>query len=120
MQTDGNLVIYKKDATPIWWSDTHNPDQSWKYRLYFASSDGNLVITRWKVGLNEETVWSAVSAAPSWTPRSHNAHRAYWQMQNDGNFVMYYNGMDGRQWYASFESETAGGTLSNRIGRLYP
>ncbi|HTU63947.1 MAG TPA: hypothetical protein VMF89_36025 [Polyangiales bacterium] len=80
-QTDGNLVLYRADGTPLWASATNGRPVGHA----IMQTDGNLAI----YGPNQEFVWNTGTQAPS----------ARLVLQNDGNLVIY--GADGAALWAS-------------------
>lgn len=76
LQYDGNLVLYyHPTGTPIWATDTINPD----INLLRMLSGGNLVLYD-----SNNTAW--------WLTYTYGYPGAYVIVQNDGNVVMYHNG----------------------------
>ncbi|HZI13818.1 MAG TPA: M57 family metalloprotease [Myxococcus sp.] len=72
LQTDGNLVLYKNGAVPIW--NTYTDGQP-AYGVYMQG-DGNFVLY---TGLTR----------PLWHTYTDGHHGAYFHVQNDGNLVVY-------------------------------
>lgn len=71
-QNDGNLVLYQKDGTPLWASDTYGSSPG----VCIMQSDGNLVI----YDANGKPIWSS----DTWlSPGSGLV------VQDDGNVVIY-------------------------------
>jgi hypothetical protein len=73
LQTDGNLVVYRRDATVLWCSWT----QGRAVALGLQQGDGNFVL----YGADTRDVYFA-----TWTQGHPGAHMV---MQNDGNLVIY-------------------------------
>jgi hypothetical protein len=71
-QGDGNLVLYRQDWTPIWWSGTQGPD----YRNALMQSDGNFVLYH-------------SDGTPYWSSGTVGNSDAWLMVQNDGNVVIY-------------------------------
>lgn len=70
-QSDGNLVLYRWDWAPIWWSGT-----SWgNAGMALMQTDGNFVIYDYDGAL--------------WHARTWNNPGAFLVVQNDGNVVIY-------------------------------
>ncbi|WP_256009089.1 hypothetical protein [Desertivirga xinjiangensis] len=118
LQPDGNLVIYDNAFNPLWNSGTQASGTGWIYKLFYQL-DGNITLKRYHTNgnLNGE-IWASASQAPSGSLRSGNAYRSYMKLQDDGNLVLYFNGLDGRQWYYGFSSSTYGGRVSHHQGNL--
>jgi hypothetical protein len=70
-QHDGNLVVYRSDNVPVWWTGTAgtSPGRAW------MQSDGNFV------------VYNASNTAV-WHTHTYGNAGAYLSMQNNGSFVI--------------------------------
>ena len=71
-QTDGNLVIYRADGAPIWWTGTHGISPG----AARMQTDGNFV------------VYDSANA-PAWHTYTYGNPGAYLSMQNNGAFVIH-------------------------------
>lgn len=70
-QTDGNLVIYRSDGQPVWWTGTHGISPG----AAVMQSDGNFV------------VYNAANE-PRWHTHTYGNPGAYLSLQNNGAFVI--------------------------------
>ena len=112
-QTDGNLVIYRSDGLPVWWTGTHGMSPG----AAVMQRDGNFVI------------YSA-AGEPRWHTHTFGNPGAYLSIQNNGAIVLN-NASGGRLWGSPvppFEVAPPGGggsptpspnTLTS-AARLYP
>lgn len=71
-QSDGNLVLYAKDGTPLWASNTAGSNAG----VCIMQHDGNLVI-------------HDATAKPIWASGSDQHPGSALKVQNDGNVVIY-------------------------------
>jgi hypothetical protein len=71
-QSDGNLVIYHKDGTPVWWTGTNGTTPG----TAVMQTDGNFV------------VYDA-AGAPKWHTYTFGNAGAYLSMQNNASAVVY-------------------------------
>lgn len=84
LQTDGSLVLYSINGQILWSADTYQ--KGGKY--LFFQADGNLVLSKNLDGSG--VVWSSDIYAPS--ANFIRDGRLFYSLQNDGNFVMYFDG----------------------------
>jgi pimeloyl-ACP methyl ester carboxylesterase len=70
-QTDGNLVIYRADGVPVWWTGTHGISPN----VTRMQSDGNFVVYD-------------TANYPHWHTHTFGNPGAYLSMQNNGAFVI--------------------------------
>ncbi len=78
-QTDGNLVIYRADGVPVWWTGTVGISPN----VTRMQSDGNFVVYD-------------TANQPRWHTHTFGNPGAYLSMQNNGAFVI-----NTRQWRAA-------------------
>ncbi|XP_030629356.1 mannose-specific lectin-like [Chanos chanos] len=57
MQTDGNVVIYTKDGSPIWHTNTASSECCNTSHHFYLCDDGNLVLER-----DLKEVWNSASS----------------------------------------------------------
>ncbi len=78
MQTDGNLVLYKKGKA-VWNTETYKRKKG-TTQMHFQE-DGNLVIY--------ETIQNGKIGKALWSSQSYNQEGSYLIVQEDGNLVIY-------------------------------
>jgi len=120
LQADGNLVLYKNGAGggPLW--DSRTQGNSVKSRSLFFQRDGNLVLYQ-GTSMGSPSNWS--SGRYSTSPTANLGTEAFYALQDDGNFVFYYNFVQiatGINWcYVLGETATNIG-VSGHPGKLSP
>jgi len=117
LQSDGDLVLSNSSNKVLWKSNSGSSQTGWTYRLHFQQ-DGNLVIKKVSSSGVQSDIWASYTEARAGTPRAINARRAYISVQNDGNVAFYYNGYDGNRYSLEYSTDTYGGKVSSRFGRM--
>jgi hypothetical protein len=97
MQSDGNLVLYSADGTPLWTSGTGG--QPGSYAL--MQNDGNFVVYN-------------AGNVPLWWSGTWSKGASTLKLQNDGNLVLYRNSDNSITWQTM--TQTNNYQVNNYIG----
>ena len=113
LQTDGNLVLYKKQANGSELGEWSSGTVGKAVQKLMFQSDGNLVVYNGSVG-----VWDS---GFHYNNGQSTVHSGYYYLQNDGNFVFYWPNYDSYLGVVSIIAEAADvtGNLSSHTGNLH-